>query len=299
MKDCANMRALLGHHAAGRLDPVARAEVDAHLAGCAACRDAAAIEVALAEALAHRLSRHAAPAAFRQRLEARLAGQQDRTEDRAEDRAEDPGLSPATAVPAATPPAIAATPAPRQRWRRWIAPVLAAGAAAAVTAAITLGLVARHARPEGAPLVAEALSDHLRVVSSTHPLDIESGGIHQVRPWFTGRLDFAPRLAFSGDDDFPLLGGSLGYVFDRKAAVLVFKRRLHTITLLVFPPDGLEWPRAEAMRVGRLSVMAQSPRGFSVLLWRDGDLGYALISDTSRAELELLAAKISGAGSGG
>ena len=119
-------------------------------------------------------------------------------------------------------------------------------------------------------LVAEAVNDHIRVISSTHPVDIESGGIHQVKPWFTGRLDFAPRVAFSGDDDFPLVGGSVGYFRDRKAAVFVFKRRLHTITLLVFPPEGLAWPSGDLARVGRLSVSEANARGFSVLIWRDG-----------------------------
>jgi hypothetical protein len=33
-------------------------------------------------------------------------------------------------------------------------------------------------------LVTEVVNDHLRVLSSPHPLDIESGGIHQVKPWF-------------------------------------------------------------------------------------------------------------------
>ncbi len=92
--------------------------------------------------------------------------------------------------------------------------------------------------------------------------------------------------------DFPLVGGSIGYVCDRKAAVLVFKRRLHTITLLVFPPDGLAWPAQAPVAVGRLSAVAQSRHGFSVLLWRDGDLGYALVSDVARADLETLATKI-------
>ena len=110
----------------------------------------------------------------------------------------------------------------------------------------------------------------------------------------SGRIDFAPRVAFSGDGDFPLVGGSLGYVFDRKAAVLVFKRRLHTITLVVFPPEGLAWPSQAPVTLGRLSVVAQSRHGFSVLLWRDGDLGYALVSDVARADLETLATKIAG-----
>jgi anti-sigma factor RsiW len=143
-------------------------------------------------------------------------------------------------------------------------------------------------------MVTEAVNDHLRVVSSSHPVEIESGGIHQVKPWFTGRLEFAPRVAFSGDAEFPLVGGSIGYFRDRKAAVFVFKRRLHTITLLVFPADGLDWPTDRRIQVGPLSIDEESSRGFSTLLWRDGGLGYALVSDVNSHDLELLASRLNG-----
>jgi anti-sigma factor RsiW len=141
-------------------------------------------------------------------------------------------------------------------------------------------------------MVTEAVNDHIRVVSSSHPVEIESGGIHQVKPWFTGRLEFAPRVTFSGDDEFPLVGGSVGYFRDRKAAVFVFKRRLHVITLLVFPAAGLPWPGSGLVPVGALSVSEQDSRGFSVLLWQDAGLGYALVSDVNRRDLETLAARI-------
>jgi anti-sigma factor RsiW len=167
-----------------------------------------------------------------------------------------------------------------------------------VAAALVLVAVrATTPRPSGdgaGDMVSEAVNDHLRVISSSHPVEIESGGIHQVKPWFTGRLEFAPRVAFSGDADFPLVGGSIGYFRDRKAAVFVFKRRLHTITLLVFPPNGLDWPSDRRVQVGPLSVAEQSSRGFSVLFWRDGGLGYALVSDVNSHDLELLASRLNG-----
>jgi len=90
-----------------------------------------------------------------------------------------------------------------------------------------------QASPES-PLVAEAINDHLRVLYASHPLEIESGGIHQVKPWFEGRLDFAPIVTFDGDADFPLQGGTIAYYIDRKAAAFVYKRNLHLITLFVF-----------------------------------------------------------------
>jgi anti-sigma factor RsiW len=78
----------------------------------------------------------------------------------------------------------------------------------------------------------------VRVLYSDHAVEIESGGIHQVKPWFAGRLDFAPSVGFAGDADFPLKGGAVAYFMDRKAATFVFARRLHTITLFVFRADG-------------------------------------------------------------
>jgi anti-sigma factor RsiW len=127
-------------------------------------------------------------------------------------------------------------------------------------------------------------------------VEIESGGIHQVKPWFTGRLDFAPRVAFAGDDQFTLVGGSVGYFRDRKAAVFVFKVRLHTISLFVFRAEGLPWPTRGLETVGPLKVDASESRGFNVLLWRDGELGYCLVSDVNRSDLDTLAARIATAG---
>ena len=209
------------------------------------------------------------------------------------------GRLPRRAAPAALERRIRqqfAEPTTPRRSRGWIPPLVSAFAAAAlVVVAVRFVPPARDAGPgaaASAELVAEAVNDHLRVVSSSRPVEIESGGIHQVKPWFTGRLEFAPRVTFSGDDEFPLVGGSVGYFRDRKAAVFVFKRRLHVITLLVFPAAGLPWPARAPVPVGRLSVSEQDARGFSVLIWQDAGLGYALVSDVNRHDLELLAARI-------
>jgi len=220
----------------------------------------AEIDAALDAALA-RLPRHAAPAALEQRLRQQLV-------------------------------APVASRAPRA----WLPPLVSAFMAAALVLVVVRFVPpARDAggtAAASAEMITEAVNDHIRVVSSAKPVEIESGGIHQVKPWFTGRLDFAPRVSFSGDDEFPLVGGSVGYFRDRKAAVFVFKRRLHVISLLVFQGTGLPWPSGDRVSVGGLSVSERASRGFSVLLWQDAGLGYALVSDVNRQDLELLAARI-------
>jgi anti-sigma factor RsiW len=219
----------------------------------------------LTEALEHRMPQYAASPALKRRL--------------------------AEAWPA---PVTTTPPWWRARLRVW-APLLAAAAVVIVAAPLLLSTPAlRGGGPGMVPLVTEAVNDHLRVIGSEHPLDIASGGVHQVKPWFEGRLDFAPVVAFGGDEDFPLQGGAVAWFIDRKAATFVFKRRLHGISLFVFRADGLPWAARDTQRIGAVDVYPTTARGFNVLLWRQRDLGYALVSDVDAAELRDLAGRIIG-----
>jgi anti-sigma factor RsiW len=174
----------------------------------------------------------------------------------------------------------------RRRQRAWVA----------VAATLALGVaalaVALRSGSSSDALVTEAVNDHLRVLYAQQPIEIESGGIHQVKPWFAGRLDFAPRLGFEGDADYSLAGGSVGYFIDRKAAVFIFKHRQHVITLFEFRADGLPWGAAGELKLGKLEARHSQLRGFQVISFRDGDLGYALVSDVDASALEQLAARV-------
>lgn len=141
-------------------------------------------------------------------------------------------------------------------------------------------------------MVREAVNDHLRVVGRPQPLDVESGNMHQVKPWFTGRLDFAPVVPFLGDQEFPLEGGTVGYFLDRGAAVFVYHRRLHTVSLFVFRAEGLPWPGRDWKPLDGRPAHSSTFRGFNVVLWRAGGLGYALVSDLDSTELHQLAGKL-------
>lgn len=267
--DCCTVRERLVEYSAGRLEASQRAAVARHTEGCPACGHAAAVEAELTFAL-QRVPRYRAPEVLQRRLEALVAA-----------------TAPASAEVAVAPPLRR-----ESRLANWTAPFVSACAAAVLVLVVVHTTTPGPAGNGSGDLLAEAVNDHLRVVSSSHPVEIESGGIHQVKPWFTGRLEFGPRVAFSGDGDYPLVGGSVGYFRDRKAAVFVFTRRLHTITLLVLPPDGLAWPTDGLTQLGRLSVSEQESRGFSALFWRDRGLGYALVSDVSKGDLEMLASRI-------
>ncbi len=264
--NCEDVQILLHDFRKRRLDRVLHGEVGAHLESCTACASADRVEHALDELLEQRLPRHAAPSTLKRRL----------------------GLL--MERPAAAPP-----PAHRAltRWSRFVGPAMAAGLALMVG-----GVIMQRSSSQGralASLTGEAVNDHLRVLASQHQVEIESGGKHQVKPWFEGKLDFAPEVPALEDTELRLRGGSVGYVFDRKAAVLVYALRQHLVTLLVFRTEGLAWPDPSTGQVGPVRGRETSARGFNVVLWRSGELGYALVSDANAKELREIGVRLAAA----
>jgi anti-sigma factor RsiW len=261
---CDQVRRHLLDYQQGRLQLETLGAVRAHLDGCAECTRADAVEQELTRLLEQRMPQHPASLALKRRLAAQWS------------------------APVREP----------SRWRSWRASLAPAMAAAAVlllaTPLVYYERVQSRAAREQDALVAEAVNDHLRLLASQRPLEVESGGLHQVKPWFGGRLDFAPVVTFEGDAEFPLKGGSVAYFRDRKAAVFAYARRLHPISLLVFRADGLPWPTRATARIGGVEAMVTAERGFNVIMWRRGELGYALVSDVDPKELRALAARIAG-----
>src|SRR5262249_58176857 len=106
---------------------------------------------------------------------------------------------------------------------------------------------------------------------------------------------FAPELAYGGDADFPLAGGALALVDERKAANFVFRRHLHAISLFVFNLGGGDgdqpWPAANLDLDGVVATET-TVRGTHALLWRSGGQGHVLVSDVAAADLRDLAPPI-------
>lgn len=187
-------------------------------------------------------------------------------------------------------PAPAEPPLRRVTSRRAV--TLSVSLAAAVVLAGGLGVGWFRAVHDSDALVTEAVNDHLRVLYAERPLEVESSDRHQVKPWFEGKLDFAPVLAFAGDEEFALTGGAVAYFMDRKAAAFVFKHKLHVMTVFVFRAEGLPWPHSSNQTLGKKSASYASSRGFGTLLYREGDLGYAVVSDADPATLLRLGTKL-------
>jgi len=250
--NCDEARPLIDGYADGELDVVRAMDVERHIRDCQACGRAFQCLRGLRESVGRAPLYRRAPAALERRVRAAV-------------RAE-AGL--AAAKPGG--------PRPAPAWRR---PALAA-AAVLLVIALTAAVAWRVARgpAEGAAeqaLAREVVAGHVRSLLAEHLLDVPSSDRHTVRPWFNGRLDFAPDVRDFAADGYALAGGRLDYVDGRPVAALVYRHGRHPINLFV-------WPAADsAVGPERLSTV----NGYHVAHWADKGMTYWAVSDAGEEEL--------------
>jgi anti-sigma factor RsiW len=154
-------------------------------------------------------------------------------------------------------------------------------ATGAAFAAVILGLVlfqtTRTAREDA--IVDQVVANHVRSLLATQLVDVVSTDQHTVKPWFDGKIDFAPEVHDLAANGFPLVGGRLDYLDGKTVAALVYKRNKHPINLFITP--------AASSRNTPLTVTIR--RGYNVLSWTNHGMNYWAVSDLNQTELAELA----------
>jgi anti-sigma factor RsiW len=234
----------------GELDAAAAAALAVHRETCPICQ-AAAVELARARALVDpQALREAMPAEVRARILASVA--------------------------AAAAQGGAGAAGPRTlRWAiSWWLSLGGFGLGAACAAALAFLLVA----PRGPDLPEQIVASHIRALQPGHLEDVASTDQHTVKPWFDGRIDFAPPVKDLAAMQFPLQGGRLDYIAGRPVAALVYQHRKHLIDLFV-------WPAATATTV---PTSAQR-QGYNIVHWSANGMALWAVSDLEAGELRQFA----------
>jgi anti-sigma factor RsiW len=108
-----------------------------------------------------------------------------------------------------------------------------------------------------------------------HLTDVLSSDHHTVKPWFAGKVDFAPNVPELQSQGFPLIGGRAEFVAGHTAAALVYGRGPHKINLFIWPASSAD-----------AGAPTASYNGFSLAHWSDRGLSYWAVTDAAASELE-------------
>jgi len=240
--NCSEIRPLFHAYVDHELDVVRSVEMEQHLKNCPTCATARRSVLAMRTALQQNNLSYRAPDSLRRSV-----------------RQITREVAPV--------PSIKAGVSALWRW-------LAIGATAC-----TLLLLVLHPVGGNDPLLEEAVSSHVRSLMAEHLMDVASTDQHTVKPWFNGKLDFAPEVKDFTAEGFPLIGGRLDYLDHQVVAALVYRHGKHVINVFVWPQTGS----------GSKPAQAENLRGYSVINCNVGGLRYCLVSDLNAKELNDLA----------
>jgi anti-sigma factor RsiW len=139
---------------------------------------------------------------------------------------------------------------------------------------------ARHVAETTASVADEVVSDHVRALRDAHLFDVRSSDRHTVKPWFLGKLDFSPPVEDLSPVGFPLVGGRLDHVAGQLVAALVYQRRLHPINLYMWPAAD-RTAASDARSIRGFQVRHWIRNGMS--FWAVSDLNDAELGEFVRA----------------
>jgi anti-sigma factor RsiW len=251
--DCTEMRLLIQADVDGELTPSDAAAVGAHLGHCSTCATLQAELVSLSRRMRLEVPYYLAPNELQSALRARLA---------------------TMAAPAEQGPSGANDDSVFWRYRLprpRLGQVVSFGGGFALAACLALVFLL----PSATGLPDAVVSDHIRALQPGHLMDVVSTDQHTVKPWFDGRLDFAPPVKDLKAEGFPLAGGRLDYLAGKSVAALIYQRRQHVIDLYVWPDGGhLDHGPTEGSR-----------NGYNYLRWSQDGMTFWAVSDLGANEL--------------
>ncbi|MFZ1104356.1 MAG: anti-sigma factor [Hyphomicrobiaceae bacterium] len=250
---CDRARELVGAYVDGELRGDDRASVAAHIESCADCRELIGDIKRTSKAIAE-LGRESAPAALASRIRSHLASAAD----------EEVGKR---LVPRLVPGRL-----PSRVWRE----AAALAACSALSVLLTWWVVTSTGQV--GQLERQVVEAHVRSLLQDSPIQVASSDSHTVKPWFAGRVDFAPDVKDLTAEGFPLLGGRLDYVHDRRVGALVYRRRLHVVNVFMWAAPGNE----------EVAPTLATKNGYNLLTWTKGGITYWAVSDLDASELKRL-----------
>jgi len=245
--NCDRVKSQIFPYVDAELSRELRHDMEAHLAGCAACRRLVEQELTFRDRYVERLRPDPAPADLRESVDRLLGG--------------------LVGVPVR---------GRRRRWRTWTG----AGVAALLLLGLGVGLgVGLQTMRQRADMLAEltdaSVEQHQKLANGQLPPDLTDGSPRSAEAWFRRRLDFNVTLPELKSANLTLLGARISHLGSVPAAALEYKLDHRNVSLFVIPDEA--YKRLGLSEKPKFKML--NHRGYDVIIWRQHGTGYTLVSE--------------------
>ena len=262
---CDDLGAFVDAYIDEEFDHSDRADFEAHLSYCDACRREVEYQIAFTQHFKQvmRSSQTPTPQHLKQDILTMLKSQQVEPSAMSEPKAAN---------------------ARRGQYKRF----LIAAAPVAATLSLVLLLPAFTIAPASsasAPIARQAVDWH----HGDYPLEVQGEDAALISEWFSDKVSFPVRVPHFSGTEAKLLGGRLAQIEDRRAALVMYELKDGSrMSVMMFDGTGLEVPGDRIEKLGERDVALMRARGYEVAVMQDRGLTYSLTSDLNETEFVAL-----------
>jgi anti-sigma factor RsiW len=128
-------------------------------------------------------------------------------------------------------------------------------------------------------LIDEILLGHIKAIKTDRFTDIKSSETQRITTWFTGKLDYAPKVFSFPKQGFKLAGGRLDVLHDQHIAAVTYKID-HSLI------DVYTWPSPD---VDDADQETHDKQGYHILYWCHNHMNYWIVSNSNSKQVNQLA----------
>ncbi|MBI3600696.1 MAG: zf-HC2 domain-containing protein [Nitrospinae bacterium] len=152
--------------------------------------------------------------------------------------------------------------------------------ASAVAALVLLVIVPMYYfsdRVSASPIAVKSVNNHL----NNTIVDIFDGQMPSGSTELSREFE-VPGLSWQGIGSPQV---NLRYLKERRVAYIAFDKNGHKLSLFIFDINNLKLPEGRIIKEGDKEIFIETFKGFNVLFWREGNMGYSMVSDLGGDEM--------------
>lgn len=236
----------------GELTPEEAQAVERHLQGCASCQQAVAAHRRLQAVLRAALEEEDMPTQLWPAIQQRLARE----------------------VAPVHPEARRS-----KRWRVWLG-------GGAIAALLLLAWLGQHWFVAPLPAVVQEMVDsHIRTRLMVAPYTQVPAQPEAIQAWFRDRVEFAVPVPHLPQEHYMLQGVRVNYFLNQRVAELAYTTGTHLLSFFIFADPSMTLTAMHTVYAGQRTFYVQQRKGYTAVLWQEGDMVCGLVSDLQAAVL--------------